>query len=584
VITIVYRQPIITVMGHIDSGKTTFLDRIKGTSIVDKEAGKITQHIGATEVTIETINKFSGHLVKKYNFELMIPGLLFIDTPGHNAFDNLRERGGSLADLVVLVMDINKGLQVQDIQTINILKMYKVPFIVVANKIDLVSGFNRDDKDILVCLNNQSKNVSEKLEELLYRIVGQLYDKGFAAERFDRVSDFTKQIAIIPANVSNDLGLPESILFLSVLSQKFLGKKLTIEDNDYMQGAVLEVGELKGIGSTADVIVYQGQLKVKDEICFPTRSGLKCSKIKALLKPNFMTAVDKKCAYEKIESVSAAAGIKIVAPEIADCLPGAVIVSAEDKVAIENLKNKAYACLVKGSTGAFVKADTLGSLEALHKLLDKECVAIASSDIGDFTNRDLLELKILHEKNKEQGVLFLFNVKINQEFLDEIEKLKIPIFKNNIIYKLIEDYQEWLSKLKKQEKDKLLKEIIYPCSFKVLPNFIFRSCKPAVVGVRILEGRLVVGSNLELNGNKIGEVEGIQSEGKAIDVATEESEVAVSIRDATYLKDFKEGDILKVSLTLENISNLEKLEGDLSSREQELIIQAKNEIYKKQNQ
>jgi translation initiation factor 5B len=571
-------------MGHIDSGKTTFLDMIKGTSIVDKEAGKITQHIGATEITIEIINKFCLNLAKKYNFELMIPGLLFIDTPGHNAFDNLRERGGSLADLVVLVMDINKGLQVQDVQTINILKMYKVPFIVVANKVDLIHGFNVCEKDLLLCINNQIKPVQEKIDEQIYKIVGQLYEKGFSAERFDRVSDFTKQIAIIPANVKSGLGLPESILFLTVLSQKFLGKKLTIDENDYMQGAVLEVGELKGIGSTVDVIVYQGCLKAKDEICFPTRSGIKQTKIKSLLKPNFMTAVDKKCAFENIESVSAAAGIKIVAPDIFECLPGAVIVSANDKEAVENLKTRAYSCLKKGCTGAFVKADTLGSLEALHKLLDKECIEIANSDIGEFTNKDLLELKILHEKNKEQGVLFLFNVKINQEFLDEIEKQKIPIFKNNIIYKLIEDYQEWLSKLKKQEKDKLLKEIIYPCSFKVLPNFIFRSSKPAVVGVRILEGRLVVGSVIELNGNRIGSVEGVQQDGKAVDVATDGNEYAVSLKDATYLKDFKEGDVLKVSLNLDQISKLEKLEGDLSSREQEIISEIKIEIYRKQNQ
>jgi len=580
----VYRQPIITVMGHIDSGKTTFLDRIKGTSIVDKEVGKITQHIGATEITIETINKFSNQLIKKYNFELLIPGLLFIDTPGHNAFDNLRERGGSLADLVVLVIDINKGLQVQDIQTINILKMYKVPFIVVANKIDLVSGFCVDDKDIILCLNNQSKNIQEKTDELVYRIVGQLYEKGFVAERFDRINDFTKQIAIIPASVLKGLGLSECVLFLSVLSQKFLGKKITIDENDHMQGAVLEVGELKGIGSTADVIVYQGQLRVKDEISFPTRDGIKYSKIKSLFKPNFMTAVDKKCSFDKIDFVNAAAGIKIVAPGIEDCLSGAVIVSSKDTNAIENLKTRSYACLKKGSTGAFVKADTLGSLEALHKLLEKECIEIANSDIGEFTNKDLLELKILHEKNKEQGVLFLFNVKIGADFLDEIERMKIPIFKNNIIYKLIEDYQDWLTKLKKQEKDKLLKEIIYPCRFKVLPNFIFRSSKPAIVGVKILAGRLVVGALLEINGNKIGEVEGIQSAGKDIDIATEDSEVAVSIGDAAYLRDFKEGDVLEVILDLEKISKLEKLEGDLSLIEQELIEKAKNEIYKKQNQ
>ncbi len=571
-------------MGHIDSGKTTFLDNIKGTSIADKEVGKITQHIGATEITIEVINKFSGHLAKKYNFELLIPGLLFIDTPGHNAFDNLRERGGSLADLVVLVMDINKGLQVQDIETLNILKMYKVPFIVVANKVDLIQGWFQEGKDITDNLNKQSKHVEEKLDELIYRIVGQLYDKGFQAERFDRVTDFTKQIVIIPASNSNSWGLSESILFLSVLSQKFLGKKLTLDENDYMQGAVLEVGDLKGIGSTADVIVYQGSLKIKDEIVFPTRNGIQFSKVKTILKPNFMTAIDKKGAFEKIDSISAAAGIKIIAPGIEDCLPGAVIVSASDKEAIEHLKTKSYSCFKKGSIGAFVKADTLGSLEALHKLLDNAGICVASSDIGEFTNKDLTEAKILNEKDPEKGVLFLFNVKLPTEFEDEITKSKIPIFKNNIIYKLIEDYEDWLTKRKKKEHDKLIKEIVYPCRFKVLPNFIFRSSKPAVVGVRILEGRLVCNSKVSLNGNVIGTIEGIQTDGKQVDIANKDLEVAISITDATYLKDFKEGDILEVSLNLEMISKLELLEGDLSNEEQEMISNIKQEIYRKQNQ
>ena len=308
------------------------------------------------------------------------------------------------------------------------------------------------------------------------------------------------------------------------------------------------------------------------------------TKVKALLKPNFMSAVDKKCKFVKCNDICAAAGVKVVAPNISECLPGAVIVSADDNKAVEDLKIKTYSCLTKGSTGAFVKADTLGSLEALHKLLDTECIPIANSGLGDFSSKDLLELKILHEQNKEQGVLFLFDVKIEQEFLDEIEKLQIPIFKNNIIYKLIEDYQDWLEKFKRQEKDKLLKGIVYPCSFKVLPNFIFRSSKPAVVGVRVIDGRLVVGAIIEHNGNIIGKVEGIQSNGKAVDIAKEESEVAVSIADAVYLKDFKEGDILDVALSLEGIAKLEKIEDDLCQREIEMIDRAKEKILKKQNQ
>ncbi|MDD3244707.1 MAG: GTP-binding protein, partial [Candidatus ainarchaeum sp.] len=268
-----YRQPIITIMGHIDSGKTTFLDKVKGTAIVSKEAGKITQHIGATEITIDVINNFCGHLAKKFNFELNIPGLLFIDTPGHNAFDNLRERGGSLADLVVLVVDINKGLQAQDIETLNILKMYKVPFIIAANKIDLMpGGWYQENYDITTNFNNQSKTVLENLDDKIYKIVGQLYDKGYLAERYDRVTDFTKTVAIIPTSILKSWGLPECVLFLSVLSQRFLGKKITIDPEDKMQAAVLEVGDLKGLGTTADIIVYQGHLKLKDSVVFPTKS------------------------------------------------------------------------------------------------------------------------------------------------------------------------------------------------------------------------------------------------------------------------------------------------------------------------
>ena len=208
---------------------------------------------------------------------------------------------------------------------------------------------------------------------------------------------------------------------------------------------------------------------------------------------------------------------------------------------------------------------------------------MASADIGEITNKDLTELKILHEKDKTQGVLFLFNVKINQEFEDELIKQQIPIFKNNIIYKLIEDYQDWATKEKKKELDKLLKEIIYPCKFKVLPNFIFRSSKPAVVGVRILQGRLVTESKVSLNGNIIGTVEGIQTDGKVVEIAQKDMEVAVSIAEATYLKDFKEGDVLEVSLNLEMIGKLETLEGDLSAEEQVMIENQKTEIYRKQN-
>lgn len=571
------RQPIITIMGHIDSGKTTFLDKIKGTSICQKEFGKITQHIGATEITIDVINAVCGNLLDTYKFNLKIPGLLFIDTPGHSAFDNLRERGGSLADLVVLVVDVNKGLQVQDIETLNILKMYKVPFIVAANKIDLISGWYQETCDVSSNFNKQSKKTQEVVDEKIYKIVGQLFNHGFQSERFDRVDDFKKTVAIIPICAEKSWGLPETLLFLAGLSQKFLEKKLELDKEKKAQATVLEVGEVKGIGAAADIILYQGSLNIKDEIVFPTKQGLETTKIKALLKINILTAVDKKKQdFLRVSKVEAASGLKIVAPGINNCLPGGVIVSAEDKEAIEHIKSRTFNCFSNVlDHGALVKADTLGSLEALTKLLEKNNICVAKADVGEICQKDITELKILHEKNNKEGVLFLFNTKIKKEFEDELIKLKMPIFKNNIIYKLIEDYQEWFAKQNKLEKDKLMSEIIYPCSFKILPDCIFRSSKPAVVGVRILEGRLVCGARVVRNDKIIGDVVEIQDSGKKIIEANKEQEVAISLKGASYLKDFKEKEILNVFLSYDMIKKLEEIEDELSPKELELIKEIK---------
>jgi translation initiation factor 5B len=563
-------------MGHIDSGKTTFLDSIKGTAITKLEAGRITQHIGATEITLKTIKEISSHLFNKFNFDINIPGLLFIDTPGHNAFDNLRERGGALADLVVLVVDINKGLQAQDIETLEILKMYKVPFIVVANKVDLIRGWYSEGKDISEALKKQSKSVNEQLDEKIYAIVGQLYDKGFTSERFDRVSDFKKQIAIIPASAEKHYGLTESILFLAALSQKFLGKRITLDENTYPKATILELGELQGIGSTADVILYQGVLKVKDSICFLSRQGIVETKIKSLLKPNIMSAINKKKNFKKIDYVYAASGVKIVAPNLNQCIPGSAIVSSKDQTAVEHLKEKPLSNLInKGIAGAYVKSDTLGSLEALTKLLEKNNISIAKSDIGDVTQKDILEIKIINQRDPKKGVFFLFNTKISKEFEDQLEKEKIHVFKNNIIYKLIEDYEDWLHKQLKEEKEKILKEIIFPCIFKVLKNHIFRVNKPAIVGVKILEGKLVPGVKLLLNGKETGIVEGIQSEGKYLNILEKDKEAAVSIKGISFLKDFKEEDVFEVLIPKDSIEKLENINYELTDKELELINNAK---------
>jgi translation initiation factor 5B len=160
------RQPIVSVLGHVDHGKTSLLDYIRGSTVAAREAGAITQHIGATEVPINAIYNVCGELLKGKKFTL--PGLLFIDTPGHHAFTTLRIRGGSLADIAILIVDINEGFKPQTYESLRILKQYKTPFIVVANKIDAISGWQKTDGIAKNRINNQRVNVKNIFEEKIY--------------------------------------------------------------------------------------------------------------------------------------------------------------------------------------------------------------------------------------------------------------------------------------------------------------------------------------------------------------------------------------------------------------------------------
>ncbi len=280
------RQPIITVMGHVDHGKTSLLDKIRNTAIASKEAGGITQHIGASEVPVDVINNICGPLLKKMNITLTIPGLLFIDTPGHEAFTNLRRRGGSISDLAILVVDVTKQFEPQTYEAIEILKEYKTPFIVAANKIDLVTGWQKKDTySFAESLNQQRPDVVADLEAKLYTLVGSLSEVGFSSERYDRVTDVKKEISIIPLSARTGEGVAELLMYVAGLSQRFLEKRLEIDPSEPGMGGILELKEEKGLGLTLDAILYNGTLRVNDIIAFATSSGVKTAKIRSLLRP-----------------------------------------------------------------------------------------------------------------------------------------------------------------------------------------------------------------------------------------------------------------------------------------------------------
>ena len=318
------RKVLLTVVGHVDHGKTSLLDKIRRTVVTKGEAGGITQAIGVSIIPIETIKKICGPLLGAMQTKLTLPGLLTIDTPGHAAFTSLRKRGGSLADIAILVVDINEGFKPQTIESIEILKANKVPFVIAANKIDLLSGWSYDQEtNLLASIEKLGYEEQGNFEKKMYELVGECGEHGLQAERFDRVQDYTKQIAIVPISAHTGQGIPELLMVLTGLAQKYLEQKLQISEEGFVQGTILEVKEEKGFGMTIDAIIYNGQLKVNDTLVIGDLNEPHVVKVRALLEPAELAEMrERKSKFRNVKLVTAATGVKIAAPGLDKVLAG----------------------------------------------------------------------------------------------------------------------------------------------------------------------------------------------------------------------------------------------------------------------
>lgn len=565
------RKPIITVLGHVDAGKTKMLDAIRGTAIAEKEAGGITQHIGATEVPIAVIERIAKPIAQKYKFDIKIPGLLFIDTPGHEAFTNLRKRGGSIADLAVVVVDIHNGLQEQTVEAIEILKSYKCPFIVAANKIDTIQGWVAKDGTSSDAMAMQRQEVLDALDAKIYSIVGQLHSKGFVSERFDRVKDFTKEVAIVPVSAKGRIGIQELLVFLAALSQRYLEKKLEVHEKGNCRGTVLEVKEEKGLGTTIDLILYDGMISVGEEIIVGSRGGIIKAKIRALLEPKPAGEKSQE-KYNYVKEVHAAAGVKISAPGLDGAIAGSPVrhESAEaEKEIMDEIKKVKFE---SDAVGPIVRSNTLGSLEALVKLLQDKGVKVKKADVGEIQRIDVLEAIPVKEKDKFKGVIFAFHTGVAEQAEAEAKKREIRIFRNDVVYRLLEEYEAWISAEKEAEKKEKLSAIVLPAKFEIIRGFVFRRSNPAIVGVRVLEGKLRKGVEIMTKkGEIVGRVQALQSDGKNLEDAAKGTEIAVSIEGGVVDKGFSEGDVLYSFIPKRHFSALESVLDTFSREELQLL-------------
>ena len=579
------RQPIIAVVGHIDHGKTTILDSIRGSTIAKKEAGKITQHIGATELPIEAVKKVIGPMINKVGMEITLPGFLMIDTPGHEAFTNLRKRGGSISDIAILVVDINEGFKAQTREAIEILKQNKVPFVVAANKIDLIHGWQSEKgNSFMTSLSKQDDYAKQQLDEKLYKLVIALADYGVESERFDRVEDYTKQVAIIPTSGETGEGISELLLALTGLAQKYLENNLKIEVSGPARGSIIEIKEEKGLGKTADVVIYNGTLDVGDTIVTPSAQDLIVTKVRALLKPSPLKELREKGKFESIKNVTAAAGIKVSAPDLDKAIAGMPIWEANTEKEIELAKKELQQELdaittVQAEEGVIIKADTVGALEALSGLFEKINLPIRRANIGDLTKTDIVEAADIKKENPLYGCVFTFNVKTPKNLKEFAKDKRVKIFSADIIYNLFEDYQKWKREQTEERRKNAEEKLTWPGKVKLMKGYVFRQSNPAVVGVEVEAGKIKTKTRLiRKDGKEIGEIKEIQNEGDNVTEARQNEQVAISIPKATVGRQIKEGDELYVFVPKTHLEIIESQFADELSGDDLRLIQEFKEI------
>nr|4V8Z_CV Chain CV, EUKARYOTIC TRANSLATION INITIATION FACTOR 5B, PROBABLE TRANSLATION INITIATION FACTOR IF-2 [synthetic construct] len=582
------RSPICCILGHVDTGKTKLLDKIRQTNVQGGEAGGITQQIGATYFPIDAIKAKTKVMAEYEKQTFDVPGLLVIDTPGHESFSNLRSRGSSLCNIAILVIDIMHGLEQQTIESIKLLRDRKAPFVVALNKIDRLYDWkaipNNSFRDSFA---KQSRAVQEEFQSRYSKIQLELAEQGLNSELYFQNKNMSKYVSIVPTSAVTGEGVPDLLWLLLELTQKRMSKQLMYLS--HVEATILEVKVVEGFGTTIDVILSNGYLREGDRIVLCGMNGPIVTNIRALLTPQPLRELRLKSEYVHHKEVKAALGVKIAANDLEKAVSGSrlLVVGPEDDEdeLMDDVMDDLTGLLDSVDTaGVVVKADTLGSLEAVVKILRDMYVPIKVADIGDVSRRDVVNAGIALQEDRVYGAIIAFNVKVIPSAAQELKNSDIKLFQGNVIYRLMEEYEEWVRGIEEEKKKKWMEAIIKPASIRLIPKLVFRQSKPAIGGVEVLTGVIRQGYPLmNDDGETVGTVESMQDKGENLKSASRGQKVAMAIKDAVYGKTIHEGDTLYVDIPENHYHILkEQLSGDLTDEELDLMDKIA-EIKRKKN-
>ena len=544
------REPIVSLLGHVDHGKTTLLDRIAGSARAAKEAGGITQHIGAIEVPGSAIRRLSEGVLRTDQW--VVPGLLFVDTPGHRSFETLRRRGGALADLAILVIDVREGVMPQTRESAQILRREKTPFAIALTKIDLLTGWRKTTGPTPLAdqIAKGGVEFQKVLDTRLYSVVEEVVGLGFSADRYDRVSDFTRNVGVVPVSAKTGVGVPELIALLIGLSQRFLKSELELVTHGG-EATILERSDQKGVGPVSSVIVYRGRLRVGDEVMVTGRTEPFETRVRGIYRPVALkgTATGKHIRLASLPDVEAAAGVYLSAPGIESAMPGGllkVVASESEKEAVRTeLAQASQPVPELAESGVALYADTLGGLEALAFECREAKIPVHESGVGPVRRATILRMALV--KDPTHRAVLAFNAPLLPDAQPEGDASPVRVFRADVMYRVIEEYTRWRDERARALQAQRRMEIVHPAKIEVLPGFIFRASKPAIVGVRVVGGTIRPGVRLmHTDGTEVGFLKSLQRENESVSEATEKEEIAASIDGAVVGRNLKEGDVLLV--------------------------------------